>query len=135
MSCARMRLNYFVVDVLPSRQIKRVARLPACNYDRCVFVTIFSGCKIRLRRLQIITFDKSIKRTAEAIQSIQRSKYAPRFTIPVYISPVRGLRLTLTTHFNYDTLCGACLDCLLFNFLCMANTQLLTPCEYAFPYC
>ena len=35
--------NYFVVVVLPSRQIKRVARPAAYNYERCVFVTIFSG--------------------------------------------------------------------------------------------
>ena len=34
--------NYFVI-VLPSRQIKQVIRLTACNYERCVFVTIFSG--------------------------------------------------------------------------------------------
>ena len=56
MACALMPTNYFVVVVLPSRQIKRVARLTACNYERCViFVTIFSGLKIRLRRLQTIT--------------------------------------------------------------------------------
>ena len=68
MSCTRMRLHYFVVVVLPSRQIKRVARPTACNYERCVFVTIFSGFKIRLRRLQIITLDKLIiKITAGAI--------------------------------------------------------------------
>ena len=47
MACALMPTNYFVV-VLPSRQIKRVVRLTACNYKRCVFVTIFSGLKIRL---------------------------------------------------------------------------------------
>ena len=33
--------NYFVVVVLPSRQIKRIFMLTACNYKRCVFVTIF----------------------------------------------------------------------------------------------
>ena len=43
MSCALMPTNYFVVVVLPSQQIKRVARLTACNYERCVFVTIVSG--------------------------------------------------------------------------------------------
>ena len=40
MACALMPTNYFVV-VLPSRQIKRVVRLTACNYERCVFATIF----------------------------------------------------------------------------------------------
>ena len=39
-----MPTNYFVV-VLPSQQIKRVVRLTACNYERCVFVTIFSDEK------------------------------------------------------------------------------------------
>ena len=43
MARALMPTNYFVVVVLPSRQIKRVVRLTACNYERCVFVTIFSG--------------------------------------------------------------------------------------------
>ena len=42
-ACALMPTNYFVVVVLPSRQIKRVVRLTACNYERCVFMTIFSG--------------------------------------------------------------------------------------------
>ena len=32
MACALMQTNYFVVVVLPSRQIKRVVRLTACNY-------------------------------------------------------------------------------------------------------
>ena len=32
MACALMPTNYFVV-VLPSRQIKRVVRLTACNYE------------------------------------------------------------------------------------------------------
>ena len=58
MACALMPTNYFVVVVLPSRQIKRVVRLTACNYERCVFVTIFSGLKIRLCRLQTISLDK-----------------------------------------------------------------------------
>ena len=49
MACALMPTNYFVVVVLPSRQIRRVVRLTACNYGRCVFVTIFSGWKTRLR--------------------------------------------------------------------------------------
>ena len=44
MACALMPTNYFVV-VLPSRQIKRVVRLTACNYKRCVSVTIFSRMK------------------------------------------------------------------------------------------
>ena len=35
------RTNYVVFIVLPSPQIKRVVRLMACNYERCVFVTIF----------------------------------------------------------------------------------------------
>ena len=43
MTCALMPTNYFVVVALPSRQIKRVVRLMACNYERCVSVTIFSG--------------------------------------------------------------------------------------------
>ena len=43
MTCALMPTNYVVVVVLPSGQIKRVARLTACNYECCVFVTIFSG--------------------------------------------------------------------------------------------
>ena len=43
MACALMPTNYFVVVVLPSRQIKRVVRLTACNYERCVSATIFSG--------------------------------------------------------------------------------------------
>ena len=46
-ACALMATNYFVV-VLPSQQSKRVVRLTACNYERCVSVTIFSGCKIRI---------------------------------------------------------------------------------------
>ena len=41
MACALMPTNYFVVVVLPSRQITRVVRLTACNYERCVSVTIF----------------------------------------------------------------------------------------------
>ena len=40
MACALMPINYFVVVVLPSRQTKRVARLMACNYERCVIVCI-----------------------------------------------------------------------------------------------
>ena len=62
MSCARIRPNYFVMVVLPSRQIKRVARPTACNYERCVFVTVFPGLEIQLHRLQIITLDKLIKK-------------------------------------------------------------------------
>ena len=58
MACALMPTNYCVVVVLPSRQIKRVVRLTACTYERCVSVTIFSGCKIRIRRLQTIPLDK-----------------------------------------------------------------------------
>ena len=57
MACALMPINYFVV-VLPSRQIKRVVRVTTCNYERCVFVTIFSRLKIRLRRSQTIRLDK-----------------------------------------------------------------------------
>ena len=34
MACALMPTNYFVV-VLPNRQMKRVVRLTACNYERC----------------------------------------------------------------------------------------------------
>ena len=76
MACAVMPTNYFVVVVLPSRQIKRVVRLTACNYERCVSVTIFFERKIRLRRLQTIPLDKiNEKRTARAITSIQPSKY------------------------------------------------------------
>ena len=67
-NCPLMPTNYFVV-VLLSRQIKRVVRLTACNYERCVFVTIFSGRKIRL---QTIPLDK---RTAQPIASIQPSKH------------------------------------------------------------
>ena len=43
MACTLMPTTYFVVLVLPSRQIKRVVRLTAYNYECCVFVTIFSG--------------------------------------------------------------------------------------------
>ena len=57
----RSNATYFVIVVLPSRQIKRVVRLTACNCERCVFVTIFSGLKIRLHRLQMITLDQLIK--------------------------------------------------------------------------
>ena len=65
MACVPMAT---IVVVLPSRQIKRVVRLMACNYECCVFVTIFSGLKIRLRRLQTIPLDKiNEKRTAEVI--------------------------------------------------------------------
>ena len=42
-ACALVPTNYFVVVVLQSRQIKQVARLTTCNYERCVFETIFSG--------------------------------------------------------------------------------------------
>ena len=73
MACALMPTNYFVVVVLPSRKINRVAKLMACNYQRCVFVTIFSGCKIRLRRLQMITLDKLIKK--ERLGRFNRFKY------------------------------------------------------------
>ena len=38
-----MRPNYFVVVLLRSWQIKRVARSTACNYECCVFVTLFFG--------------------------------------------------------------------------------------------
>ena len=58
MACALMPTNYLVVVVLLSRQIKPVVRPTACNYERCVFVTIFSGIKIRFRRLQTIPLDK-----------------------------------------------------------------------------
>ena len=76
MACALMPTNYFVVVVLPSRQIKPAVRLTACNYERCVSVTIFSGRKILLCRLQTIPLDKiNQKRTAEVIKSIQPSKY------------------------------------------------------------
>ena len=43
MACVLMPTNYFAVVVLPSRHMKQVVRLTACNYERCVFVTIFSG--------------------------------------------------------------------------------------------
>ena len=43
MECALMPTNYVVVVVLPSRQIKRVIRLTAYNYEHCVSMTIFSG--------------------------------------------------------------------------------------------
>ena len=62
MTCALMSINYFVVVVLPSRKIKRVARLTTYNYERCVFVTILYGCKIRPRRSQMITLDKVINK-------------------------------------------------------------------------
>ena len=35
MACTLMPTNYFVV--LPSRQIKRIVRVTACNYERYVF--------------------------------------------------------------------------------------------------
>ena len=76
MACALMPTNYFVAVVLPSWQIKRVVRLTVCNYEPCVFVTIFSGWKIRLRRLQTIPLEQIyLKRTAQPITSIQPSKY------------------------------------------------------------
>ena len=43
MACALNPTNYFVVVVLSSPQLKRVIKLTACNYELCVFVTIFSG--------------------------------------------------------------------------------------------
>ena len=43
MSCVQMQLNYFVVVLLPSRQIKRVARPTACNYERYAFEALFFG--------------------------------------------------------------------------------------------
>ena len=93
MACARMRLNYFVVVVLSIRQIKRVARLMACNYERCVFVMIFSGLKIRLR-LQIITLDKWIKK--QWLKRFNRFKdQNMRQYLPVHIKSVRGLWLIL----------------------------------------
>ena len=41
MACALMPTNYFVVVIIPSRQIKRVVRLTACNYERCEGSDIF----------------------------------------------------------------------------------------------
>ena len=46
MSCVQIRPNYFVVVVLPSRQVKRVARPVASNHERCIFVIyLFPGEK------------------------------------------------------------------------------------------
>ena len=39
MSCVRMGPTYFVVVLLPSRQIKRVAMLTAYNYPMCIKYT------------------------------------------------------------------------------------------------
>ena len=67
-SCVRLRPNYFVVVLLPSRQIKWVARPTACNYECCVF----SGWEIRLHRLQIRKLDKWIKK--ERLKRFHRFK-------------------------------------------------------------
>ena len=40
MACALMPTNYFVIVVSQSPQIKRVVRLTACNYERCVLEMI-----------------------------------------------------------------------------------------------
>ena len=38
MACILMQAKYFVVVALPSRHIKRVVKLTACNYERCVYL-------------------------------------------------------------------------------------------------
>ena len=70
--CVQMRPNYFVLVLLPSRQINRVARPTVCNYERCVFVTLFFGWAIRLHRLQNITVEKIIKK--ERLKRFNRFK-------------------------------------------------------------
>ena len=67
-----MPTNYFVVVVLPNRQIKRVGRLTACNYERCVFMTIFSRRKIRLRTYKRNHLMKLIKK--ERLKRFDRFK-------------------------------------------------------------
>ena len=104
MAYALMPTNYFVVVILPSRQIKRVVRLTACNYERCVSVAIFSGWKIRLRRLQIITLDKLM---AAAITSIQPSKYVLDVNLRTVCQPSWGGAVSLS---NIGT-CSGLLKC------------------------
>ena len=55
-----MRPNYSVVVLLPSRQIKRVATLRACNYDCCVSFTGEKNGPIDLKNN--ITLDKLIRK-------------------------------------------------------------------------
>ena len=100
-ACALNPTNYFVVVVLPSRQIKRVARLAASNYERCVFVTIFSGYKMRIRGSQIITIDELITKKngcSDLIDSKIKIRAEIHFT-GIY-QTVRGLRPTLSTQYG-----------------------------------
>ena len=69
MACALMPTNYFVVVVLPSRKIKRVARLTACNYERCVMVTIFSPLDLALARV-IVKFIQTHTGHSMSIQQV-----------------------------------------------------------------
>ena len=95
MPCSLMPTNYFVVVVFPSRQIKSVVRLTACNYERCVSVTIFSGLKIRLRRLQTI-YKINKKKLAGAITYIQPSKYV----LEVNLHAIMSTKLRVCCQFN-----------------------------------
>ena len=55
-----MAPNYLVVVVLPSRQIKRVARPTVCNYERCVICDVI----FRMRN----TADKDYKHLVKSIK-------------------------------------------------------------------
>ena len=50
MSCIPVRPNYFVMVLFSTNQ----ASCQACDYERCVFVKLFSRWELRLHRLQII---------------------------------------------------------------------------------
>ena len=102
MTCALMPTNYFVVVVLPSRQIKWVVRLMDCNYERCVFVTIFSGWKIRLRRLKRYHLIKWIKK--ERLERLNRFKdqNMRRDSLYRYISVSSCVALMSNSHANWQ---------------------------------
>ena len=87
-----VRSNYFVVVVLPSRQIKRVVRLAACNFERCVFETIIFRCKIRLRRIHTITLHQINYKNNDLIDS--KIKIRAEVQSIGNVQSVRGLRLT-----------------------------------------
>ena len=100
-ACVRMRPNYFVVDVLPSRQIKRVARPTGRNYERCVFVTFFPDEKYGSvdYELYIVTLDKLIKKERPKPFNRFKDQNTRRDSLYRHIDQsLRGLRLTLS-HF------------------------------------
>ena len=80
-----------VVVVLPSRQIKRVVRMTACNYERCVFV-YFPAEKygsVDYKRCHLIKLIK--KERLERLHPFNRLNASWKLIYTLYVNQAEGV--------------------------------------------